>query len=88
MLAKLAKAPSLTKMAILAKFHPGCDKMIRVNKLTQLQRPQNVGEFGNFGKILPRLLTKKCWRKQRIWRNFAKVAMPTEFCQGCGQNYE
>ena len=38
--------------------------MIRANKLTQLEGPRNVGEFGEFGengdfrKILPRLLTK------------------------------
>ena len=42
-------------------------KMIRANKLTQLEGPQNVGAFGengefgesgDFGKISPRLLTK------------------------------
>ena len=39
--------------------------MIRVNKLTQLEGPQNVGEFGEngeFGKngeISPRVLTKR-----------------------------
>ena len=41
--------------------------MIRANKLTQLEGPRNVGEFGengefgkngDFGKISPRLLTK------------------------------
>ena len=38
--------------------------MIRANKLTQLEGPRNVGEFGEFGKngdfgeISPRLLTK------------------------------
>ena len=41
--------------------------MIRANKLTQLEGPPNVGEFGengefdesgNFGEISPRLLMK------------------------------
>ena len=38
--------------------------MIRANKLTQLEGPLNVGEFGefgengDFGEISPRLLTK------------------------------
>ena len=35
--------------------------MIRANKLTQLEAPRNVGEFGensDFGEISPRLLTK------------------------------
>ena len=41
--------------------------MIRANKLTQLEGPRNVGEFGesgefgengDFGEILPKLLTK------------------------------
>ena len=41
--------------------------MIRANKLTQLEGPRNVGEFGkngefdengDFGEISPRLLTK------------------------------
>ena len=35
--------------------------MIRVNKLTQLEGPRNVGEFGengDFGEISSRLLTK------------------------------
>ena len=41
--------------------------MIRANKLTQLEGPRNVGEFGengkfgengDFGEILPRLVTK------------------------------
>ena len=40
--------------------------MIRANKLSQLEGPRNVGEFGengkfgengDFGEILPRLLT-------------------------------
>ena len=47
--------------------------MIRANKLTQLEGPRNVGEFGengeidksgDFGEILPML--------QR-WQNFVKV---------------
>ena len=35
--------------------------MIRVNKLTQLEGPRNVSEFGengDFGEISPRLLKK------------------------------
>ena len=35
--------------------------MLKANKLTQVEGPRNVGEFGesgNFGKISPRLLTK------------------------------
>ena len=43
------------------------DEIIRANKLTQLEGPRNVGEFGengefgksdDFGKISPRLSTK------------------------------
>ena len=34
--------------------------MIRVNKLTQLEWPRNVGEKG------------RIWRKWPFWRNFAK----------------
>ena len=36
--------------------------MIGANKLTQLEKPLNVGEFGengDFGEITPRLLTAK-----------------------------
>ena len=61
--------------------------MIRANKLTQLEGLQNVGEFGDFGEILPRRAPKekgpemvaKWWRKRqkrqkrRFWRNFAKA---------------
>ena len=45
-------------------FTKAVDEMIRVNKLTQLEGPQNVGEngefgeSGNFGEISPRLLMK------------------------------
>ena len=52
---------AVAKMAILAKFRKVVDEMIRANKLTQLEGPQNVGEFGengDFGEISPRLLTK------------------------------
>ena len=59
---------NLAKMGILAKFREGdVDEMIRANKLTQLEGPRNVGEFGengkfgengDFGEISPRQLTK------------------------------
>ena len=34
------------------------DEMLRANKLTQLEGPRNVGESGDLGEILPRLLMK------------------------------
>ena len=67
MLGDLAKTANLAKVMILverAEMSPITkivDKMIRANKLTQLEGPQNVGEFGengDFGEISPRLLTK------------------------------
>ena len=72
MLANLAKTANLAKVMILverAEMSPITkivDKMIRANKLTQLEGPQNVGEFGengkfgesgHFGEISPRLST-------------------------------
>ena len=38
--------------------------MIRANKLTQLEGPRNVGEFGENGEF---------GGKWRLWRNFAKA---------------
>ena len=49
---------ALAKMAILAKFRKAVDEMIRTNKLTQLEKPLNVGEFSEYGEISPRLLPK------------------------------
>ena len=72
MLGDLAKTANLAKVMILverAEMSPITkivDKMIRANKLTQLEGPQNVGEFGendkfgesgHFGEISPRLST-------------------------------
>ena len=57
MLGDLAKTANLAKVMILverAEMSPITkivDKMIRANKLTQLEGPQNVGEFGENGKF-------------------------------------
>ena len=57
MLANLAKTANLAIIAILAKFRQGCWQNGK-NKLAQLQRPRNVCEFGDYGEISLRLLTK------------------------------
>ena len=60
----LVKTANLVKSGDFGEIQPIAKvvgEMIRANKLTQLERPRNVGEFsksGDFGDISPELSTK------------------------------
>ena len=67
MLANLRKHRIWQKWRYWRNFAKVVDEMLRANKLTQLEGPRNVGEFGkngefgksgDFAKISPRLSTK------------------------------
>ena len=63
----LTKTANLAKVGILTKFSKVVDEMIRVNNLTQLEGPRNVGEFGENGEGGESgdfvMLTKFCCRQ-------------------------
>ena len=61
MLANLAKTVNLANRRFWRNFAKVFDEMRRANKLSQVEGPRNVGEFGENGdpgEILPKSLTK------------------------------
>ena len=67
MLANLAKTVNLANRRFWRNFAKVFDEMRRANKLSQVEGPRNVGEFGengecgengDSGEISPRSLTK------------------------------